>query len=230
MAKYEVAVVSTLARCPDVLSVRLERPEGYTFVAGQYLTLTVETAEGEQTKPFSHSSATGDPHLEITTRLSGSAFKNALAALKPGDRVRFSGPAGRLTLPVDEPRIAFLIGGVGITPVISMLRSQDPARASGEVLFFGNREPGCIPFAQEIFELEGAGLTAVHVVEAAGEGWSGETGFITPEVVRHHIDTAEDWLFIVAGPPVMVRAMEACLDALDVPQARTLIERFGPAA
>lgn len=229
MAKHDVEIVSTRKRCPDVLSVRFERPRGYTFIAGQYLMLTLETAEGAQTKPFSHSSATNDPHLEITTRLSGSAFKNALAALGPGDRVRFSGPAGRLMLPADEPRIAFLIGGVGITPVISMLRSQDQSRAAGEVLFYGNREPTCIPFIQEISEIEQSGLTAVHVVEVPDAGWEGEVGFITPETVRRHIDVSEDWLYIVAGPPVMVNAMERCLDALAVPESRTLIERFGQA-
>lgn len=230
MAKYEVVVADVRARCADVLSVRFERPEGYAFEAGQYLALSVMTAEGEQTKPFSHSSATTDPYLEITTRLSGSAFKNALAALAPGNRVHFSGPAGRLTLPADEPKIAFLIGGVGITPVISMLRSQRPTRASGEVLFYGNRAEDCIPFAEEIAELQSQGLTVVHVLEAADENWSGEAGFITADIVRRHIDVEDDWLFVVAGPPVMVTAMENVLDALAIPRTRALIERFGPPA
>lgn len=230
MARYEIAVADVEDRCPDVLSVRLERPEGYSFVAGQYLMLTLQTGAGTETKPFSHSSATSDPYLEVTTRLSGSSFKTALAALKTGDRVTVSGPAGRLALPEDEERVAFLAGGVGITPVISMLRSQSADRAVHEVLFYGNREPSCIPFAEDIETLEREGLTVVHVVESADETWDGERGFITPEVVRRHLDPAEDWLFIVAGPPVMVAAMEDTLASLDVPVSRALIERFGPPA
>jgi len=230
VAGYDVEVTGVEARCLDVLSVRFERPDGYRFAAGQYLALTIQTAEGAQTKPFSHSSATDDAYLEITTRLSGSAFKAALSELRPGDRVRIAGPAGRLTLPVDEPRVAFLLGGVGITPVISMLRSQDPGTAPREVLFYGNRDLECIPFVEEIAALEREGLTVVHVLESTADTWKGERGFITPDVVRRHLDLAENWLFIVAGPPVMVTAMEACLNALGVSPSRALIERFGPPA
>lgn len=230
MARHEVAVVGVEARCPDVLSVRLERPSGYSFAAGQYLMLTLQTRKGAETKPFSHSSATSDPYLEVTTRLSGSSFKAAIAALEIGDRVVIAGPAGRLALPEEAERVAFLVGGVGITPVISMLRSQPAGRAAGQVLFYGNREPACIPFVDEIAACEREGLTVVHVLESAGDDWDGERGFITPELVRRHLDPVEDWLFIVAGPPVMVTAMEATLAALDVPASRARIERFGPPA
>ena len=230
MAGYEVAVIEKKVRCPDVLSVRFERPEGYSFEPGQYLALTLQTHNGLQTKQFSHSSAIGDAYLEVTTRLSGSTFKYAMSALHPGDRVRIAGPAGRLTLPEGEHRVAFLVGGVGITPVISMLRSWEPSAAPEAVLFYGNREPECIPFVHEIGALEGERLAVVHVVESAAGTWAGERGFITPEVVRRHLDPADGWFFIVAGPPVMVNAMEACLVALEVPPSRALIERFGPPA
>jgi ferredoxin-NADP reductase len=228
VAGYDVEVTGVEARCPDVLSIRFERPDGYQFAAGQYLALSLQTAEGAQTKPFSHSSATGDAYLEITTRLSGSAFKAALSDLRPGDRVRIAGPRGRLTLPAGESRVAFLVGGVGITPVISMLRSQDPVTAPAEVLFYGNHGPECVPFARELADLERDGLTIVHVLESAGGTWEGERGFITPDVVRRHLDLDEDWFFIVAGPPLMVTAMEACLDALAISPSRVQIERFGP--
>ena len=229
MSAHAVPVVGTEYRCPDVLSVRLGRPDGYEFVAGQYLTLTLETVAGSETKPFSHSSATGDPYLEITTRLSGSSFKNALAELAPDDRVRIAGPAGRLALPSDERRVAFLVGGVGITPVISMLRSQNADEAPRSVLFYGNRSSSCVPFSDELAVLERrTRLGVVHVLESPPEDWTGEQGFITADLVRRHIDVAEDWLFVVTGPPVMVEAMERCLDALGIPASRRLIERFGP--
>jgi glycine betaine catabolism B len=228
VAGYDVAVIETVSRCPDVLSVRLERPQGYRFEPGQYLALTLQTAGGSQTNPFSHSSAIGDDYLEVTTRLSASPFKQAMSALRPGDRLRIAGPAGRLVLPEDERRIAFLVGGVGITPVISMLRSWEPATAPAAVLFYGNREPECIPFFDEIAALEGEHLAVVHVVESGTGTWTGERGFITPEIVRGRLDPVDGWLFVVAGPPVMVDAMEACLEALEVPASRALIERFGP--
>jgi ferredoxin-NADP reductase len=228
VAGYDVAVIETVVRCPDVLSIRFDRPPGYRFEPGQYLALTLQTAGGSQTKPFSHSSAIGDDYLEVTTRLSGSAFKEAMTELRTGDRVRIAGPAGRFVLPEDERRIAFLVGGVGITPAISMLRSWEPSTAPAAVLFYGNREPECIPFFDEIAALEVEHLAVVYVVESGTGTWTGERGFITPEIVRSRLDPADGWLFVVAGPPVMVGAMEACLEALDVPASRSLVERFGP--
>jgi ferredoxin-NADP reductase len=60
-------------------------------------------------------------------------------------------------------------------------------------------------------------------------GWAGERGLITAEMVRIHLELAEDTRpFIVAGPPQMVAAMERVLDTLEVPAARRLVERFGP--
>lgn len=230
MTQYEVAVEDMRARCPDVLSVRFTRPDGYRFVAGQHLGLTLPTAEGTQTKRFSCSSATHDAHLEITTRLSGSAFKATLRGLVPGGRVSITNPAGRLALALDESRVAFLAGGVGITPIISMLRSHPRIASQERVLVFGNRAADCIPFAHEITELEGDGLRVVHVLEAPGGDWAGERGLITPELVARHIGHIDSWLFIVAGPPLMVSAMERSLDALGVDGSRRSIERFGPRA
>lgn len=230
MTRYEVTVEGLLARCPDVLSVRLERPDGYVFAAGQHLGLILPTAEGTQTKRFSCSSATQDAYLEITTRLSGSAFKAALSSLSTGDRVWITDPAGRLTLPSDEPRVAFLAGGVGITPIISMLRSHPHVTTQERVLIYGNRDADCIPFGREISALEGDGLRVVHVLETAGGDWAGERGFITPELIARRLGQVDGWLFVVAGPPPMVSAMERCLDALGVDLSRRSIERFGPRA
>ncbi len=233
MARYEVSVVDVVRRCPDVLSVRLEKPEGYRYLAGQYLTLGLRTVGGGvERKPFTHSSAPHDPHLEVTTRLSDSAFKAAFERLGPGDTVTIAGPAGRFRVPATVRKVAFLAGGVGITPVISMLRSwaEEGGGPDSVVLFYGNREQGCVPFAEELAALGTGTLDVVRVLEAPPEEWAGERGLITPETVRRHIDPAGGWLFAVAGPPVMVSAMEACLDELGVPGEHRLVERFGPSS
>jgi len=83
---------------------RLTRPTGYTFRAGQFFTLTLNTREGVQTKHFSHANAPQDPGIELTTRLTGSAFKEALQALHPGEEVTISGPGGGLCFPIAHAR------------------------------------------------------------------------------------------------------------------------------
>ncbi len=213
----------------DVVMSRFEKPEGYTFTPGQYMLLTLQTAEGEQTKPFTHSQAPGDAYVELTTRLSGSAFKNALMALQAGDSVRIAGPAGRLALPPGTDTVAFLVGGVGITPVRSMLRDARQRQFfwKDAVVFFGNRDRTCMPFAEELAAMATHGVRVVDVLEHGNESWTGYTGFVTADIVRENVDAADGRVFCVSGPPVMVTAMEGVLDELGVSNERRLVERFG---
>ncbi|MDH4139749.1 MAG: FAD-dependent oxidoreductase [Coriobacteriia bacterium] len=214
--------------CDDVALFSFSRPKEYAFAAGQYLRLHLEPSEGPSAKPFSHCSAPGDEAIEITTRLSGSPFKRALAGLQPGGGVRVSGPMGHFLLPDPPPKVVFLVGGIGITPVRSMIRDA-VARSNGldAVLVYGNRSPACVPFRSEFEGLEEYGIRVLHVFEQAGEDWRGETGFISAAVVRNGVPDSASRLFVTAGPPVMVEAMEMVLNQLSVDEERRLVERFG---
>jgi glycine betaine catabolism B len=219
-------------RCgDDILILEFSRPGSYAFKAGQWFRLTLQTTEGEVTKTFSHCSAPSDPDLEMTTRLSGSAFKQALAAVKPGDHVQIAGPGGRLAIPEGADRIAFLVGGVGITPVHSLLRD---AKARGRafadaLLLYGNRDESCMPFSEELLGMEDAGVRTVLCLERPSADWEGERGFITAEMVRRHVDPDDGQPFMVAGPPPMVSAMERVLDELGIEPERRILERFSEA-
>lgn len=227
--RYEVGFLERESCGTEVASFRFSKPEGYSFVPGQHMVLRLETAEGPQSKPFTHSQAPRDGYLEVTTRLSGSAFKNALAVLEPGERVTVLGPLGGLVLPPRTTRIAFLVGGVGITPARSMLRDawQNGRIWEDAVVFYGNRDPSCMPFAAELAEMTSTGVRVVHVIEHPDDGWEGYTGFVTARIVAENMDASDGRTFCVSGPPVMVDAMERVLDELGVEPGRRLIERFG---
>lgn len=213
----------------DVVSARFSRPPGFVFVAGQWIVLAISVGEERLAETFTICSAPSDAYLEITTRLSGSAFKNALGGLGLGDHASVTGPGGRLRMPPDSSRVAFLVGGVGITPARSMLRE---ACADGRVfedalLFYGNRDASCVPFEAEFAAMGPSGVRTVLCFEVPPAGWTGERGFITAATVRRHLEPVDDGRpFIVAGPPLMVESMERVLDELEVSPARRLVERF----
>ena len=226
---YPVELLSSEMCGEDILTCRFSRPVGYSFAAGQWLRLTIESSAGRDTRTMSHSSGPEDGYLEVTTRLSPSAFKVALAAIQPGASAEIVGPGGRLTLPEESQRACFLVGGVGITPVRSILRH---AEATGRIfddalLLYGNRDESCVPFAEEFARMNLIGVRTVVCYEHPPDGWEGERGFITAETVRRHLDPNDGRPFVVAGPPVMVAAMERVLDDLHVDAQRRLIERFG---
>ena len=230
MAAYRVELLAKEMCGGDIVTCRFSRPQGYEFAAGQWFRLTLDTATGPEVRTFSHCSGPADDALEMTTRLSASAFKTALVALEPGASAHIDGPGGRLALPADD-RICFLVGGVGITPVRSMLRD---AAATGRtfadaLLLFGNRDESCVPFAEEFSAMDSIGVRTVICYERPTEGWRGESGFISAETVRRHVDADDGRPFVVTGPPVMVEAMEHVLDDLEIAPERRIIERFGVA-
>ncbi len=226
MGQHTVSFLESSPCGEGVLTCRFERPHGYEFVPGQYFMLELQTAEGPGAKPFSHAAAPADDWIEVTTHLSDSPFKQGLAALEPGDTVGIGDAAGRLVLPTPTPHVVFLVGGVGITPVHSMVRDA-VQRGTGlaATLLYGNRSVECIPYRAELDSYETRGVDCVHVLEHPPADWDGESGFITPELVGRVVEM-NDRLFVTAGPPGMVTAMEACMDALGIDAGNRLVERF----
>ena len=215
--------------CASTGLFHFSRPPGYSFTAGQYFSLTLHTGEGVQTKQFTHCDAPGDTETDLLTRMTGSAFKNALAALRVGETVEFSGPSGVLVLPEGVERAAFLVGGVGITPMRSIVRDA-VLRSTGltALVFDGNADEACIPFREEFdgWACDHPSIDFVHVLEHPSAHWTGERGFISPDTVMRHCDPHEGWHWFVSGPPMMVEAMRAVLTSLDVDGSHSSFESF----
>ena len=226
---YDVAFLARTDCGTEIATMRFERPLDYVFAPGQWFTLRLSPPDGPIAETFSHCSAPGDAYLEITTRLSASPFKRSLAALQPGEVVHIAGPGGRLSLPDSVSRVAFLIGGVGITPVRSILRDAAARgrRFDDALLLYGNRDESCVPFVDEFEAMGDIGVRVVPCYERPSEEWDGERGFVTAEMVRRHMPVGDGRPFVVTGPPPMVSAMEIVLDELAIPTAERIIERFG---
>jgi ferredoxin-NADP reductase len=214
---------------PGVETFRFARPDGYTFRPGQFFQLTIATRDGEQTKHFTHADAPDDPAIEMTTRLTGSAFKDGLLALDVGVEVRIRGPMGNLAVPEGAESVGFLTGGVGITPAHSIIRDAKLRESALRfALFYANREPGCIPYADEFREYAArdSGFSYVEVVEVPDAEWTGPIGYLTPEIVRAGVDPREIDHWIVSGPPAMIEAMGKVVAALEIPPEAVSYERF----
>ncbi len=214
---------------PGVETFHLRKPEGYVFRPGQFFRLTIDTAEGEQSHYFSHADAPDDPATEFTTRLTGSAYKNALLALPIGAKVRFEGPMGRLGVPEGTTKVGFLTGGVGITPGRSIIRDA-MLRTTGLdiVLFYANRVPSCVPYGDEFRAYAAAdqNFRYIEVFEVPDPGWTGPVGYITANIVRDHVDVSGSRHWIVSGPPPMLSAMRRVVETLGIAPENVSYEAF----
>src|SRR5699024_12224156 len=142
---YTTSIIGKEEVARGTVAIHLKKPDGFTFVAGQavYVTLPALTeSDGKgRVRTFSIASAPDDPELMIATRLTDSAFKRSLAHLPIGSPVEIEGPYGDLNQRADVMRPAvFLAGGIGITPARSMIRDATKhTRDREQYLFYSSR-------------------------------------------------------------------------------------------
>lgn len=142
------------------MAFHFDKPAGFSFKSGQAIDLILANATSADAASTRHTfSIVGAPSedlITIATRMRGSEFKNALAALSIGSPVELDGPFGSLTLHSNHARPAvFIAGGIGITPFMSILRQaahdQLPQRF---ILVYSNHRPEDAAFLDELRKLE----------------------------------------------------------------------------
>jgi ferredoxin-NADP reductase len=198
-----------------------EKPEGFTYAAGQTIDITLidppyTDTEGS-TRTFSLSSAPHEPTLKIVTRMRESAFKRSLGGMQPGTPVSFTGPFGSFSLHENQARPAvFIAGGIGITPFRSIvLAAQHEGLPHRTALIYSNRRPEDAAFLDELAEVPSLTLIPTMTSDAA-EGWEGERGHITPELIRKAVPPDTNPIYYIAGPLMMVTSLRQTLKEMGI--------------
>lgn len=205
--------------------------EGFRFRAGQFAWLTVWRSPFTiSANPFSFSSSAEAPggRVELSIRRLGD-FTSKVPEIPVGQKVYLDGPYGAFTIGNPADMHVLVGGGVGITPMMSMLRTlADRGDRRPVTLLYGAKDWESVTFREEIEELkERLDLTVVHVLADPPEHWEGERGVITAEILRRHLPPpyAEHEYFI-CGPEPMMDAVEAALAELGVPNTKYHSERY----
>jgi ferredoxin-NADP reductase len=231
---FTSTLLEKIQRSSDTSSYRFSRPADYTFKAGQWFTITIPTPDGPLDHHFSHADSPTESQVELTTRLTGSVFKDSLDALPIGAEAQIQGPYGAFLFGYDKPQIAFLTGGIGVTPIRSMLRyladTNGASRLPGQelIVFYGSMTEDGIVYKDEFDEFERTipGLRVVHVITNPTPEWKGYGGFITAGIIRAELSEPADWTYYVVGPPPMITAMDRVLGQLEIPQGQIVVESF----
>jgi predicted ferric reductase len=214
------------------LVMRPEGHGGFRFAPGQFGWLTLWASPFRITgHPFSFSSsaAVADGRVEMTIRNLGD-FTARIPSVMVGERVYLDGPYGAFTIDRNPADMHVLIaGGVGITPMMSILRTlADRGDQRPVTLLYGSKDWESITFREELEALERRlNLTVVHVLAQPPENWTGERGFIDAALFERHLPApyAEHEYFI-CGPNPMMDAIEKALGELGVPLAKYHSERY----
>lgn len=234
MIIFETELINTLDRAPRVKSFRFKIDEKLIFKPGQFFFVGIMINGQERTKHFSFSnSPTEKGFMEFTKRLTGSDFSNALDELKPGDKAKIKAPQGSFTFNGEYQRIAFLSGGIGITPIRSIAKFVvDKGLGTDMVLLYGNNAEQDIIFKQD-FDLMTEKKGNFRVIytftskDIDKSKWQGRSGYIDADMITGEIPDYKERVFFICGPPAMVEALNNILkNDLHLSSEKIVIENF----
>jgi predicted ferric reductase len=228
---YRITEVRKERGDTSTLVMQPEGHPGFRFRPGQFGWLTVWGSPFKITgHPFSFSSsaAVADGRIEMSIRNLGD-FTSEIHEVPVGRRVYLDGPYGAFTIGNPADMHVLIAGGVGVTPMMSMIRTfADRGEKRPVILLYGSKDWDSITFREELEALkERLNLTVVHILANPPAGWTGEQGFIDAEVLKRHLPPPfADHEYFICGPGVMMDAIEKALGEMNVPMSKYHSERY----
>ena len=216
------------------MAFHFSKPQGFEFRAGQFADFTLidppETDEEGNTRGFSLVQAPFEPDLVASTRMRDTAFKRVLKDMPIGTELKLDAPYGDFTLHKTESTPAvFIIGGIGVTPVRSMVAQATHDKTQHKLtLLHASRTPALLPFRSDFESLakENPNFTYVMTVDSPTDGWNGERGQVTAEMLKRHVPDLNKPIYYLSGPEGMVKAMRNLLVGLEVNEDNIRTEEF----
>ncbi len=227
-------VLAVIPETPDITTIRMARPAGFDFEAGQFLTIRIQIDGKAVVRCYSISSApeaTG--YLEISVKRQGLVSGWLHSTVRPGTTLSIRAPAGAFVYPAGDDRpVVLLAGGVGITPLISMLRHAvmaDPERPM--TLLYSVATHRDVAFRSELRALADR-FPQIRVLITATRGphtTEQLSGRIDRRMLVEQLDDLAQSLFMICGPEPMIEGMKALLSELGIAPGQVRSEAFAAA-
>lgn len=237
MTVLRAKLVEKVEVAEGTMSFHFEKPVGFDYRAGQFADYTLlsppETDDEGNTRGFTFASAPFEPTLMSTTRLRDTAFKRVLKNMPIGTEVELDAPYGSFTLHNNIQRPAvFLTGGIGITPVRSIVLQSTHDRTGHAIyVFTSNKRPEDAAFVAEFTAAADANANLTFVAtmtdpEHSTQGWDGETGYIDQAMISRYVTDLSTPIYYLSGPATMVTAMRTLLNGVGVDDDDIRTEEF----
>jgi len=218
---------------PDIKSFQLDYgAQPFRFLPGQWIDLVVGFEDGYQTGGYS---VTSTPleferlQLAIKAARRHPVTRYLHEDARLGDEVWISQGQGHFWFKRGTGHRLVLLGaGIGVTPLISILRYV--YRAAPDVaatLVYGVRQPEDILFRDELDAMAAASsrIACIYTVSEPPAAWRGHTGRIDRELLQA-LTLPRAALYYYCGAPGFVEAMTRDLGALGIAAEQLVYERW----
>lgn len=227
---YDSHLTSVIRRSNHCLSLRINKPANFQYKAGQYTYVSFKSSLGTKRKHLTISSSPTEPFLEVTKRLTMSDFSKGLFEQKKGDWVRLEGPYGDFVANPDYQKIAMICGGIGITPLRSIVKFfADMEYGNDIVLIYSSKTKDDFVFKQELDALmkkEGLCFKVFYSITQPDDGWMEHVGRIDEIMIKGLVPDFLSRVFYTSGPPAMVDAVLNLLKSLYINGKNIITEYF----
>lgn len=237
-------IVEIRDETPSSRTFTFKAAEGYHmpyFNAGQHISVKFLIDGKYVTRPFSVSSApkaTDEGLLQLTLRrmpggyVSGWVWDN----WKVGTEVRFDGAFGEgyYNALRDTKHVVGIAGGSGITAfrsiALDMASSHRPEKFT---ILYGSRSQDDIIFFDELNEIakaSGGAVEVFNILSEPKEGWEGETGFISADIIKKLVPDWDNVTYYISGPQPMYDFLDGEFKKMGVKERRIRMEEYGETA
>jgi ferredoxin-NADP reductase/DMSO/TMAO reductase YedYZ heme-binding membrane subunit len=236
--KGQMKVARVFEETPEVRTFRLVPTTTswlpFDFLPGQYLNLSLSIDGKKVNRSYTiASSPTRVGYCELTVKREGHGVASRYLhnAVREGNLVDVSAPAGRFTFTGVEAQVIVMVaGGVGITPLMSKIRYLTDLGWPGEIyLLYTVKTEGDIIFREELEYLRRRFSNlrvTITLSRDSGSSWQGERGRITPELLNRLVPRLSSHRVHICGPVQMMDSVGEMLRGLGVPAGQIQRESF----
>ena len=157
-------------------------------------------------------------------------------SLKPGDKVRMSGPYGDFHIQDTDAEMLYIGGGAGMAPlraqILHLFRTLHTHRKVS--YWYGARSKKEIFYEEDFREIEKQFPNfSFHIALSdpqPEDNWTGYTGFIHQVIFDNYLkdhDAPEDIEYYMCGPGPMANAVKVMLENLGVERSQLFFDDFG---
>jgi len=166
--------------------------------------------------------------IEFTKRMTGSPYCGRLESLEKGETISVKGPVGKFCFADSSETIVMIAGGIGITPIRSILTSLEKKKGNigTVILIYGNLNREDIAFRDELENLKLPDYHLVHVLSDTTGMENTYQGFINADIISKEVQKSSNAHYMVSGPPVMVEAIKKALATINVAEDRIRTDIF----
>lgn len=236
MKNLKATLLSKQYVAADVCSFSFFADEGFDFIPGQYVILTVPgTPAVKRLYSFAGKSNSNNQFELLIKIVEGGVGTQYLKSLHVGDVVDVAGPAGLFRQQQTPGRKIYMVTGTGYAPIRSFFLSSSQTDLSNQFLFWGMRTLDETYLLDELYSLHKEGSLSFYYCLSRQSSFESIPAHLLQHYRTGHIsdvwqsilpEIASDDEFYLCGSRTVVESLRTLLLSRSVPKERIIFEKY----